>query len=379
VGGDPTRFGRNVAEFHDDNSLRRESWPLSLLATATHDTKRGEDARARINVLSEMPQAWRAAVGRWSRLMAPARRTLHDHPAPSPNEEYLLYQALLGAWPAGQRRRPGSDFVERMAAFMLKAIREAKVHTSWVNPAAEHETAVLEYVREALGGTLAPRFVRSFGAFASDVAFFGMLNSLAQLLLKLTSPGVPDIYGGTELWDFSLVDPDNRGPVDFALRQRLLAELPQLAQHTRSGETADSLRDLVAHWTDGRIKMYLTHAALELRRRHPSLFTDGSYVSLSAAGDKSDHVVAFGRLLRDEAVLVLVPRLVVGLTENRAVLPTGRDVWGDTALNISQGVPRGVYRNALTGEQLTVGDAPILVGDIITTLPVGLWFGPDGT
>lgn len=379
VGGDPTRFGRSVSEFHADNQVRQSQWPLSLLATATHDTKRGEDARARINVLSEMPRDWRAAIGRWSRITASVRRSVQEHTAPTRNEEYLFYQALLGAWQAGVRRKPDRDFVERICTFMLKAIREAKLHTSWINPAVEHESAVLDFVRQVLAGTVTARFVRSFAPFAASIAFFGMLNSLAQLVLKLTAPGVPDFYGGSELWDLALVDPDNRRPVDFAQRRQMLAEVTSLATRASGEETAEPVAELLRHWTDGRIKMYVTHAGLALRRRRPALFVDGAYVPVSGAGERGGHVVAFARLLGNEAALVVVPRLVLGLTGNTEVIPARGDVWRSTTLAVPDEIPGGVYRNVLTGEVLALRGEPVLVGEILTTLPVGIWHGPHTT
>jgi len=250
VGGDPIRFGQSVATFHAENQKRRQSWPLSMLATTTHDTKRGEDARARLNVLSELPRRWRALLSRWSSVTSPARATVLDQPVPSPAEEYLLYQALVGAWPPGVSGPPGPQFAERVRAYMLKAMREAKVHTSWINPSNEHEGAVSEFVREVLSGSLATRFCRSFAPFAATVSWFGMLNSLAQLVLKLGAPGVPDFYQGTELWDLSLVDPDNRRPVDYAHRRRLLAEpnWPRWPTPRAGGATLRTRPPPWAHW-----------------------------------------------------------------------------------------------------------------------------------
>jgi (1->4)-alpha-D-glucan 1-alpha-D-glucosylmutase len=381
VGGDPTRFGRGVAEFHDDNRARQARWPLSLTATATHDTKRGEDARARINVLSEIPREWRSAIGRWSRITAPVRRVVQDAPAPSPNEEYLFYQTLIAAWPAGAQRTPDSEFVERISTFMVKASREAKVNTSWVNPAAEHEAAVLDFVQQTLGGSIARRFTRSFVPFAERVAQLGMLNSLAQLTLKIASPGIPDFYGGTELWDLSLVDPDNRRAVDFPSRRAMLEELITLGDHAARGDagTAPATAALLEHWTDGRIKMYVTHAGLNLRRRHPKIFTDGSYDPMPAEGMRGDNVVAFARRHGAYTALALVPRLVVGLANDGAALPIGAEVWADTTLQIPDAVARGAYRNVFTGETLRVDGAAVRVADALTTLPIGLWLASSGT
>jgi (1->4)-alpha-D-glucan 1-alpha-D-glucosylmutase len=381
VGGDPTRFGQSVAAFHAENRERLRHWPLSMLATGTHDTKRGEDARARLNVLSELPRRWRVLLRRWSRVAASARATVQDRPAPSSAEEYHFYQALVGAWPPGVSGPPGPAFVERLQAYMLKAMREAKVHTSWINPSAEYERAVLEFVRAVLAGPVCARFSRSFAPFAARVAWFGMLNSLAQLVLKLGSPGVPDFYQGTELWDLSLVDPDNRRPVDYAHRRRLLAELAPLVEAAgRGGDgrvALDAVQELLRSWTDGRIKMYVTRAGLALRRRHAPLFLEGEYLPLPAEGERSDHVVAFARQHGGRSALVLAPRLVVGLT-GEAELPVGTAVWGDTALRMPAGIAPGDYRSVLTGEGLRLDGNSIPVASVLTTLPVGLWIGPSG-
>src|SRR6185437_11482952 len=225
VGGDPDRFGRAPERFHQANLERRREWPLAMLATATHDTKRGEDARARIDVLSEMPEDWDRAVTRWSQLNAECRSRVEDAWAPEPNEEYLFYQALLGAWPADSAEESKESLAKRLQAYMAKAIKEAQVHTSWMNPHDAYEKAVEDFVARALLGPRSQAFWESFIPFARRVARAGMMNSLSQVALKIASPGVCDFYQGTELWDLSLVDPDNRRPVDYALRQKLLQAL----------------------------------------------------------------------------------------------------------------------------------------------------------
>jgi (1->4)-alpha-D-glucan 1-alpha-D-glucosylmutase len=381
VGGDPTRFGQSVAAFHADNLERLQRWPLSMLATATHDTKRGEDARARLNALSELPRRWRGMLRRLSRITASARSTVDDRPAPFASEEYLFYQALIGAWPPGASKPPGPVFVERVSGYMLKAMREAKVHSSWVNPAAEYERAMTAFVQTVLAGPVVSAFSRSFAPFAATVAWFGMLNSLAQLVLKLGSPGVPDFYQGTEVWDLSLVDPDNRRPVEYSHPRRMLAELAPLARASAGapdGSTApDAVGALFSHWTDGRIKLYVTHAGLALRRRHAPLFLEGEYVPLLAEGERSDHVVAFARRRGAQTAFVLAPRLVVGLTDGEERLPVGMEVWHDTVLQVPGAVP-GDYRDVLSGAMLRLEGSTISVASALTTLPVGLWIGPAG-
>ena len=386
VEGDLYRFGRPPAEFHESNAHRRQCWPFSMLATATHDTKRGEDARARLNVLSELPEDWRKETARWARLNAGNRAMAEGAPAPDRNDEYLFYQALLGAWPAESPLEAPENLVERLQQYMTKAIREAKIHTSWVNPFDAYEQAVMHFVDRTLRGSGASRFLSLFVPFQQRVARLGMINSLAQLVLKLASPGVPDFYQGSELWDFNLVDPDNRRPVDFALRQRMIAEsapltgaaIPAASGMAGSGgpRSADSLleavRDMLAHWTDGRIKMYLTSAGLGLRRTLPNLFLQGEYIALEISGAKQNHVVAFARRDSGGQVIAVVPRLVANLLGTSPGLPAGPGIWEDTRVLLPEG--SAAYRNLFTGEAITNDIGSLLVAQALHTLPVALLF-----
>jgi (1->4)-alpha-D-glucan 1-alpha-D-glucosylmutase len=352
VGGHPDQFGIPVAAFHQQNRERQRNWPHSLLATSTHDTKRSEDVRARINVLSEIPGEWRATLSRWSRLNAAKKTSVDGQPAPDRNDEYLLYQTLIGAWPA----EPASPeelngFGERIAAYMHKATMEAKSHTSWVNPNKEYDAAVHNFVYRLLDTTKRNRFLEDFKAFQRRVAYFGQFNALAQVLLKLTSPGVPDIYQGTELWDFSLVDPDNRRPVDYLRRRSLLTDLKDRVERS-GGDLIPLVGELLADTRDGRIKLYLIYQTLNFRRAHPQLFSSGTYLPLEAMGEKKDNLCAFARIFADEAVLVVAPRLVVGLTGGAEKPPLGRDVWKDTALALSPDLAGKSYRHLFTGEWL---------------------------
>jgi len=263
VGGDPDTFGRSLTAFHRYNAERARDWPAALLASSTHDTKRSEDVRARINVLSELPREWRAALTRWTRLNGRKKLTIQGRVAPDRNEEYLLYQTLLGAWPLAAQG-VDDEFARRIGEFMLKALKEAKVHTSWITPNTEYEEAVLHFTRAILDPRDSSAFLDDLGQLQSKVAWFGVFNSLSQTVLKLGSPGVADVYQGNELWDFSLVDPDNRRPVDFAHRQRLL-ESVLAASDDRLALTCDLLK----HSRDGRIKLYVTQRLLCLRRERP--------------------------------------------------------------------------------------------------------------
>lgn len=344
VGGDPLReaLPLDPEAFHLFNRTRQERWPATMNATSTHDTKRSEDVRARINVLSELPEEWRACLGRWSRLNAAHKRRVQGRLSPSADEEVLLYQTLLGAWPLAEEELNG--FPERMQAYMLKAVREAKVHTSWIQEDSAHEAAVQEFVAAILDPAAKGRFLADFARFQKKIAFYGAINALGQTLLKITSPGLPDFYQGTELWNLRLVDPDNRGPVDFAGRIRALDELKQ--QQARG--PANLLPELLGKWEDGRIKLYLTWKALNLRRERHELFSEGEYVPLAAEGSTRDNVVAFARRRGEQWAVVAAPRLVTQLADQDQ-WPLGTKVWGTAAVLLPRGAPPN-WRNALTGE-----------------------------
>ncbi len=381
VGGDPPRFGRSPAEFHDANRHRLARWPLSMTTTATHDTKRGEDARARLAVLTEIPDDWRKAVSQWLRLNASHRRMVDDAPAPDRNDEYLFYQALLGAWPAEPEDAPlpasaPPDLVARASDFMRKAIKEAKVHTSWISPNAAYDEAVARYVERALAGPKAKRFLASFVPFARRLARLGLPNSLAQLTLKIASPGVPDFYQGTELWDLSFVDPDNRRPVDWDLRRRLLAECEPWLAKLEAGEDVHAyVEELLPSWTDGRIKLFLTAAALRARRAMPEVFLSGDYLPLDVEGPASRSVLALARR-RDAAVAIaIVPRLTARL-EGASEGIVGERVWSTTRLIVPAVLGTGPWRNRFTGATVdatpTADGSTIALRDALAVCPVAL-------
>jgi (1->4)-alpha-D-glucan 1-alpha-D-glucosylmutase len=365
VGGHPVHFGLGVAAFHERNRARVRDWPHTMLATSTHDTKRSEDVRARIDVLSEIPEEWRGALARWARHNARLKTEIGGDRFPDRNAEYLLYQTLLGAWLTSfPTPESFGQFRERIAAYMLKAEKEAKVHTSWINPNEAYDRALGAFVDGVLAEGEQNAFLADFGPLQRRVAFFGQFNALAQTLLKLTSPGVPDIYQGTELWDFSLVDPDNRRPVDYDARRAILADLKERADCADCGGGALA-RELLETSDDGRIKLFLTARTLDFRRAHDGLFTNGDYIPLEAQGAKAAHVCAYVRTDGDEAALVVVPRLVVGLTGGEERPPLGADVWGDTWLALPPEYAGRRYRNHFTGEELTATDR-----DGITGLPL---------
>ncbi len=356
VGGHPTHFGHTVNAFHKQNSDTCRRWPHALLTSSTHDTKRSEDVRARINVLSEIPEEWRTALTRWSRHNASKRTKAEGEAAPDRNDEYLLYQTLVGAWP-NEISTPEefADFRDRIVAYMQKATKEAKFHTSWVNPNEEYDAAVQNFVQRVLSDDRKSPFLKDIQTFQRRINFYGQFNALAQTLIKLTAPGVPDIYQGCELWDYSLVDPDNRRPVDYDLRRSLLADLKQRIEQSDSN-LVPLVRELLDTSQDGRVKLYLIYRTLHYRRQHEQLFTDGDYQPLEANGDKQEHVVAFRRFFGEESFLVVTPRLFVRLTNGNEQMPLGKRTWTDTWISLEHDQPGQQYRNLFTGEQLTTSD-----------------------
>jgi (1->4)-alpha-D-glucan 1-alpha-D-glucosylmutase len=396
VGGDPGRFGRSVEEFHAANAWRRDRWPTEMLATTTHDTKRSEDARARIDVLSEIPAEWLKAVRRWKRLNAANRVRLADGPAPDANDEYLFYQALVGAWPAERDdgrpcEQAPPDLVERMAAYMHKAIKEAKTHTSWITENRDYERGVGRFVQLTLAGPSAAAFLASFVPFVRKVALPGMVNSLAQLVLKIASPGVADFYQGTELWDLSLVDPDNRRPVDFGHRQRLLNELePSLAGTAIEAQPGNgslalgaAVEGLLEEWPDGRIKLFVTACGMRLRRARPRLFLAGDYVPLGVEGPCARHVIACARHDGDNLLVALAPRLTMHLARGGRSLPLGRETWLDTRVHLPDACGRRTLRHLLTGERIApaappAGRSVLPISEALRRCPVALlWAEPS--
>jgi (1->4)-alpha-D-glucan 1-alpha-D-glucosylmutase len=373
VGGSPRLFGAGLDEFHRANQDRAAKWPYAMLATSTHDTKRSEDVRARLNVLSEMPREWAAQVMRWRRANRVKKRGLSDgRTVPDHNEEYLLYQTLAGAWPlALEGRAAEEDFIRRIQQYMDKAVHEAKVNLSWVNPNPAYSEALAEFIARVLApGT--PRrpnaFRQQLEAFLPPVMFFGVMNSLAQVVLKLTVPGVPDVYQGAELWDFSLVDPDNRRPVDFALRQRLLNDLlTRSVQDDLPALGAELLRD----YRDGRLKLWTTLRALRFRRDRAELFQSGSYLPLAAPTEKPEHVVAFAREHEWQMAIVAVPRFSYTLMRGEMRPPLG-EVWGSAELALPPQAP-DEFVNIFTGE--TVRRTPgrtLLCREVFARFPVAL-------
>jgi (1->4)-alpha-D-glucan 1-alpha-D-glucosylmutase len=350
VGGAPEQFGTPLAAFHEHNRARLARWPHSLVATSTHDTKRSEDVRARINVLSEIPREWQAALNRWSRINRKKKPLLDGRPVPDRNEEYLLYQTLLGTWPlAPMSAEEYHTFKRRIQDYMRKATKEAKVNTSWINPNQAYDDAVRDFVGAVLDTAL---FLDDFQRLCHRVAQYGMYNALSQTLLKLTVPGVPDLYQGTELWDFSLVDPDNRRPVDYEHRRRLLHDLHGRCRGAGPDRRA-VVRELLEARADGRIKLYVISETLRFRRAHPQLFQRGDYLPLGGTGARQEHVCAFARHHEGHGLIVAVPRFFTRLIPDPQTPPLGGAVWADTWLPVPAAWTHRHYHNLLTGEAVT--------------------------
>jgi (1->4)-alpha-D-glucan 1-alpha-D-glucosylmutase len=364
VGGHPDLFGIGVKEFHEYCQHRAAHWPNTMNATATHDTKRGEGTRARINVLSEIAGDWSQQIRHWHALNKEAH-TLNEENESMPvmNDEYLLYQTLVGSLPFEPCDM--AAFRTRIEEYMIKAVREAKTHSSWIRPNEVYEKALLDFVRTILGSEPGNPFLREFVPFQKMVAWYGMLNSLAQTTLKITAPGIPDFYQGSELWDFSLVDPDNRRSVDFEYRIKMIDEIVE--------READQpfIQDLLATPQDGRIKMFLTLRLLALRRRRQSLFTSGRYLPLSVSGVCNDSIVAFMRTSTEAAAIVVVPRMLTRIIKD-GQMPLGRGVWGDTAIRLPMEFAGRRLKNVLTGEQTIPEGTNVLVGELLKSFPAAL-------
>ncbi len=373
VGGHPEHFGTAVAAFHRANQDRGARWPHAMLSTSTHDTKRGEDTRARLHVLSEMPEEWERHIQSWSRVVRARRGEVEGTAPPDHNDEYLLYQLLLGAWPVELTEvdnldaKAVADFATRVEGAMIKSVREAKVHSSWTAPNQDYEEALVSFLRDCLDTTRTNPFLDSFRPFQARIARLGMINSLSQTLAKLTVPGMPDLYQGSELWELSLVDPDNRRPVDYGLRRRLVADVEAMA-----GD-ADAMGGLVERWKDGAVKLAVTRIVLVLRREKPALFAEGGYEALEVSGTQAEHACAFARDHDGDHVVVAFPRLVAALEDGEG--------WGDTTIALPEDAAGRRWRNAFTGRAVDViaqdGGPAVRAEAILGAFPVALLVADD--
>ena len=377
VGGEPDRDLHDaVDDLHRGNAERARDWPRALVTTSTHDTKRGADTRARLDVLAELPNAWWNAVQRWRRMNAAHAGRDGRRRAPDFNTEYLLYQTMLGVWPvpddAPADHLPDAAALdglrERARAYMEKAVREGKSRSGWVNQNAEFEGALMAFVDALHDPARSGDFLRELGAFARRVAVPGYVNGLARTLLHLTVPGVPDVYQGTELWDFTLVDPDNRRPVDYGHRRRLLDDLAGAHAGASDAAWRRLLAELVARPGDGRIKLLVTHLALRARREQPATFARGDYRPLRAEGARAGQVLAFARQGPDGWVVVAVPRLPMALGGG---MPLGAAAWGDTRLVLPEEAGTR-WRAPLARTDVTTAGGRLSLAELFGQIPVAL-------
>ena len=359
VGGEPQLFGLSVETFHQRNLRRERDWPASLLATSTHDSKRSEDVRARMLAISEIPQLWGRSLQKWRTTNRRFKKQIDEAEAPDAGEEYLLYQTLLGTWPVDLDGAPvssvGQEFVTRIQRYMAKALKEAKLNTSWIQPNENWDDAMREFVARILEPGPRNKFLPIFLPVAAEIARLGAINSLAQTAIKLTAPGVPDIYQGTEIWDDSLVDPDNRRPIDYARRREMLAQIEKV-----------SANELMQCWPNGRIKMRLTQRLLHLRRENPELFREGNYESLNFGGELAECAIGFARRHGDRAIIVIVPRL-----SSQVGFPPVGDRWQDTHVLLSSQLTG--LRDVFCDRELRAENSQLRLTEAMSQLPFAVF------
>ena len=374
VGGRPSPSSIvSREEFYTLMQERLRQWPHSLNATSTHDTKRSEDVRARLNVLSEMPEEWEQRIVKWAACNEKHKQVIDGHKVPDANEEYLVYQTLVGLWPMDPS--DASSTTKRLQAYIVKATREAMINTRWTEPNKAHESALTAFIERLLSPEN-ESFLGDFGSFQKSIAYCGMVNGLAQILLKITCPGVPDFYQGSELWDFRLVDPDNRGAVDFGERSRLLESVVRESD----ADLASAARDFGEHWPDGRIKLHVIRKTLAYRLKADELFSRGDFISLEARGKRAEHLIAYMRRLDDLCTLTVVPRWLAAAQGDSGQTDV-RDFWQDTILILPRQTS-GSWRNIFTGVvirgQSSDDNQALLIRDLLAQFPIALLVLADG-
>ncbi|CEJ46869.1 malto-oligosyltrehalose synthase [Umezakia ovalisporum] len=364
VGGNPDNFGISITDFHNFNQHRKNRWLHSMNTTSTHDTKRGEDIRARLNVLSEIPEEWQKQVYAFYEINRVHKTSVSKSlPMPDTNDEYQFYQMLIGAFPFFEHEY--SDFCQRIQDYVLKAVREAKVYTAWLRPNATYEQALTKFVAAVLENSDQNQFLQEFLPFQKRVAYYGIFNSLSQTLLKITSPGVPDFYQGTDLWDFSMVDPDNRRPVDFQIRQSHLKVIKKQSQE----DILKFVDELLATKEDSRIKLFVIVQALKARKENLTVFQQGDYLPLEAKGKYSDHIIAFARIHSNQTIITIAPRFFTSLIEP-GEYPLDIQVWDDTYIHLPPAAP-SLWQNTIT-QQTLYTDKTMLIGEALKHFPVAL-------
>ncbi|MBD2482572.1 malto-oligosyltrehalose synthase [Planktothrix sp. FACHB-1365] len=363
VGGAPYQFGISSDTFHQFNKKQAKSWPHKMNTTSTHDTKRSEDLRARLNVISEIPDEWEAQVRTWIALNRDHKIETDGRIIPDGNDEYFLYQNLIGSYPFYEAEYP--EFVERVKQFAIKAVREAKVHTAWLRPDSVYEEGFFTFVDKILNPSEDNQFLQEFRNFQQKIAFYGIFNSLSQTLIKITSPGLPDFYQGTELWDLSLVDPDNRRFVDYQKRMQFLEEIKRRSQE----DILSLIEELKSTPEDGRMKLFLIYQGLIVRKQYLEVYQQGTYIPLEITGDYAEHILAFARTYGQQIIITIVPQFLTNLVEPKQ-FPLGQMIWKDTAIEIPEEWSTD-WEDTLT-HQLIKGSPSLKIGDILTVFPVAL-------
>ncbi len=367
VGCQPQHFGLRTEQFHQKMKERQEKFPLTLNCSATHDTKRGEDARQRLNALSELPARWTAAVNEWHLINQEKIENFGNQEAPDRNDEYFIYQSLLAFYPSDGRHE--ASFVERLKNYIEKALREGKRHTSWSTPNEAYEKATLHFIDQILDDDA---FLDKFRTLARELTWLGMVKSLSQVAIKMLAPGIPDVYQGTELPDFSMVDPDNRRPVNYKKREEWLENLLNAEQKGRE----PLYRKMMEHLPDGRLKFYLTHKLLMFRKENAALFSDGLYIPVPAEGKQKDNIIAFARLHGNEACLLVAPLHPSLVTEEYVHLLDSEN-WQGTFLSLPPRLPIH-WRNTFGGNEIIADENNrIYLDKLINQLPVALLKGGE--
>jgi (1->4)-alpha-D-glucan 1-alpha-D-glucosylmutase len=366
VGGSPDRFGISETEFHEFNIKRSRRQPHSMNATSTHDSKRGEDIRARINALSEIPDLWETSLKKWSKLNRRKKKTLKGVTIPDKNDEYFLYQTLVGAYPFDSTTT--DEFKGRVGQYIIKAVREAKVHTAWLKPDSDYEDNYLNFINKILEPSDDNQFLKEFLDFQSMISFYGVFNSLSQTLVKITSPGFPDFYQGTELWDLSFVDPDNRRPVDFDRRRGYLSNIKERC----STDVQGLMEELLSAKGDGRIKLFLIYRALSAMQRYRSFYEKGEYMPLETEGKYKENLISFARIHRPHCSITIVPRFLTGVV-GEGEYPFGRHVWDDTRIILPDN-SMNIWKDEISGQEIE-GKGFLYAGDAMEKFPVSLLTG----
>ncbi len=360
VGGDPSRFGIGVDEFHKFNMKRLESWPFTMNTTSTHDSKRGEDVRARLNVLSEIPNEWNAKIREWSKINRRKKKVINAMPVPDRNDEYSLYQTLIGVYPFHNE-----EYINRVKEYIIKAIREAKVHTAWLKPDTDYEEAHISFIDELLKPSKGNKFLELFIPFQRKIAHYGIFNSLSQVLIKITSPGIPDFYQGSELWDLNLVDPDNRRPVDYNKRKKILKKIEEKWKK----DALLLINEFVSSKENGSIKLFIIFRALKTRIEKKDVFMKGEYIPIEIEGKYRNNIIAFVRKFEDLCSITVAPRFLTDVVCEDEY-PVGLKIWDDTRLLLPENIP-SLWKDIFTNKEIS-GERSLLVGEVFQYLPLSL-------